>query len=198
MMAQLRMIPIVALGIITGCTSVATHREPDDWRARLMMEARKPGIVAQFCTFKTNSPNFLIIHDIRRKDGVPKSIGSAVTAFVGKSTSGQSVFLSYLGTLDEFAGATVLPPAAPLQVFVPMSPLSEWSDWQFPSFLSNDRDVELRIMNGRKVSGDSHVSPVVMARFRVNSYVEYSRETDAIRKAGHNNNLLDCPLQPND
>ena len=161
---------------LTGCaTGVATPKQ--GVREQMFQDARKPGVMAQFCTLEATLPGFL-----------------------GTTTSGQSIFQGYGGQLDEFTAFVISPANTARQVFLANKELyavGRWSAWVQPDYVSSDRDVLFKLLYGKSVVPEDTGPVTVLARFKVGSYVDFRRETDGITKDNRQSDLEPCPLAPN-
>ena len=104
------------------------------------------------------------------------------------------MFLSFLASLDEFAGASVFPLKYEEQhIFLRKRsyPKEGWTDWMPPDQVSGDRDVQFKILYGRTLGNGIDVPRTVMARFKVGSYVDWRTETDGLTPKS---DLSSCPL----
>ncbi len=183
---------------VAGCASGVTTSE-QDWRERMLQNARAPDVMAQFCALETTQPGYLRVSDVKRKDGRAVSMGSTLIAFLGTTPSGQSIFESYGGKLDEFAAFIVSPTNTARHVFQANNKLytvGEWSAWVRPDFVSSDREIGFKLLYGKNVVGEVRGSITVLARYKIGSYVDWRKETDGISKDNRRSDLEPCPLAP--
>jgi len=163
----------------------------------MYQDARKPGVMAQFCVFETKLPGHLAVSNVLREGKRPRSIGSSVTTSLGITTSGQFTYQSYLGKLEEFAAAIVSPFGEEQYIFLANKSLysgDSWSQWIQPDIVSPNRDIQFKLLYGKDVVKE-HTGPVkVLARFKAGSYVQWREATDGLRKQ---DKLEPCPLTPN-
>ncbi|HEY8118135.1 MAG TPA: hypothetical protein VIE91_02735 [Methylophilaceae bacterium] len=184
--------------VVLGCASNGTVSE-QDWRERMIEDARKPGVMAQFCVLETTLPGYLHASDVQRKDGRGLSMGSALSSFLGTTSSGQSIFESYLGKLDEFTAAVIFPTSKAQQVFLANNELyavETWSQWVRPDLVSSDREIGFKLLYGKKVTKEDQGPVTVLARFKMGSYVKWRGETGDLRSKNQPNDLESCPLTP--
>jgi hypothetical protein len=153
--------------------------------------------MAQFCVFETALPGHLAVSKVLREGERPLSMGSSVTRNLGTTTSGQFIYQSYLGQLEEFA-AGIADPFGKVQYIFLANKLfysgDNWSKWIQPDIVSPNRNIMFKLLYGKEVVRE-HTGPVkVLARFKVGSYVQWREATDGLRKQ---DNLEPCPLTPN-
>jgi hypothetical protein len=159
-------------------------------------DARKPGVMAQFCVLQTAVPGYLPASNVQRERGEPRSIVSMLTRYLGTSSSGQFIFESYLGKLEEFSAAVIFHLSPAQQVFLANKSLyamQDWSQWVQPDLVSGDQDIRSKILYGKNPGKDNGGPRKVLARFKVGSYVDWRRETDDINAR---TDLDPCPLTP--
>src|SRR5262249_43673540 len=118
----------------------------------------------------------------------------------GTSSSGQFMFQSYLGKLDEVSAAIVFPVSQEQQIFRASKSwyaAESWSRWVEPDLVSADRDIMFKILYDRNLPKTSGGPVKAMARFKIGSYVQWREQTDGIGRDNLQSNLEPCPLTPN-
>jgi hypothetical protein len=158
-----------------------------------MREARRPGVVAQFCAFDVATPPWIAIYGVTHGP-YGGQIGSGPERYLGSTTSGQHVFETFLGPVESFGGVVLYQREAARPVFLPNASLyasGQWSAWSPPDFVTDDPEIQNRLLTGARYETRAGGKIRALGRFRRATHVEYMQDGASRQKR---TDLEPCPL----